>query len=195
MSNSSEKINIRRRCHGGVAIAIAAATALAAPVSGFRCAGTRTNAIGTRAHSADVSFLEIDKDITLRRMVVHNTKPRGPFSSCMDFRRRCTPGKTSPLALAGDYEVHAFDWPGFGLSSRPTVDRFSYAPRTSHAFWTTTYAKRASTHRSSRSTQPNRRSAGSSPGSGKARHREHRSSSATSPPSTGLIICTRACRA
>ena len=25
------------------------------------------------------------------------------------------------LALADDYEVHAFDWPGYGLSSRPTV--------------------------------------------------------------------------
>ena len=31
MSNSSEKLNIRRRCHGGVAMAIAAATALAVP--------------------------------------------------------------------------------------------------------------------------------------------------------------------
>jgi pimeloyl-ACP methyl ester carboxylesterase len=33
------------------------------------------------------------------------------------------------LALAEDCQVHAFDWPGFGLSSRPPVDRFSYSPR------------------------------------------------------------------
>jgi pimeloyl-ACP methyl ester carboxylesterase len=37
--------------------------------------------------------------------------------------------KEVAVALAGDYEIHAFDWPGFGLSSRPPVERFSYAPR------------------------------------------------------------------
>jgi pimeloyl-ACP methyl ester carboxylesterase len=31
--------------------------------------------------------------------------------------------------LGQDYEVHAFDWPGFGLSSRPSADKFAYAPR------------------------------------------------------------------
>lgn len=31
--------------------------------------------------------------------------------------------------LAADFEVHAFDWPGFGLSSRPAADRFAYGPR------------------------------------------------------------------
>ena len=25
--------------------------------------------------------------------------------------------------------MHAFDWPGYGLSSRPPADRFSYAPK------------------------------------------------------------------
>jgi len=37
--------------------------------------------------------------------------------------------KDISLTLASDYEVHAFDWPGYGLSSRPPVDRFSYAPK------------------------------------------------------------------
>jgi pimeloyl-ACP methyl ester carboxylesterase len=37
--------------------------------------------------------------------------------------------KDISLALGEDYEVHAFDWPGFGLSSRPAADRFSYAPK------------------------------------------------------------------
>jgi hypothetical protein len=43
---------------------------------------------------ADIGFFEIDKDITLRRMVVHNRDRKGPFSSCMGFRRPCTPGRT-----------------------------------------------------------------------------------------------------
>jgi pimeloyl-ACP methyl ester carboxylesterase len=33
------------------------------------------------------------------------------------------------VTLAQDYEVHAFDWPGYGLSSRPPADKFSYAPK------------------------------------------------------------------
>jgi pimeloyl-ACP methyl ester carboxylesterase len=37
--------------------------------------------------------------------------------------------KDISLILARDYEVHAFDWPGYGLSSRPPVERFSYAPK------------------------------------------------------------------
>ena len=33
------------------------------------------------------------------------------------------------MTLGRDYEVHSFDWPGYGLSSRPPVDRFSYPPK------------------------------------------------------------------
>jgi hypothetical protein len=43
---------------------------------------------------ADIGFLEINEDITLRRMVVHNPRPKGRSSSCMGFQRPCTPGKT-----------------------------------------------------------------------------------------------------
>jgi pimeloyl-ACP methyl ester carboxylesterase len=32
-------------------------------------------------------------------------------------------------ALARDYDVHAIDWPGYGQSSRPVPEKFSYAPR------------------------------------------------------------------
>jgi pimeloyl-ACP methyl ester carboxylesterase len=37
--------------------------------------------------------------------------------------------KDISLTLGRDYEVHAFDWPGYGFSSRPPVDAFSYAPK------------------------------------------------------------------
>ncbi|WP_065753127.1 alpha/beta fold hydrolase [Bradyrhizobium paxllaeri] len=80
-----------------------------------------------RINDDAIGFFEIDKDITLRRMALRNPKPKGtvlflhgfPLSAWTDIS----------LALADDYEVHAFDWPGYGLSSRPTVDRFSYAPK------------------------------------------------------------------
>ena len=76
-----------------------------------------------------IDFLEIDKDITLRRMVLHAPKPKGTVLFLHGFPETLYAWKDISLALAGDYEVHAFDWPGYGLSSRPAVDRFSYAPK------------------------------------------------------------------
>jgi len=81
---------------------------------------TNDNAIG---------FFEIDEDITLRRMVLRNPKPKGTVLFLHGFPETLYAWKDISLALADDYEVHAFDWPGYGLSSRPTVDRFSYAPK------------------------------------------------------------------
>ncbi|MBR2118100.1 MAG: alpha/beta hydrolase [Afipia sp.] len=129
MSNSSVRNNNRRRCHGGVAIAIAAVTALAVPVSDLFGGRAHAQTLSTQEHKADISFLEIDKDITLRRMVVHNANPKGTVLFLHGFPETLYAWKDIALTLAGDYEVHAFDWPGFGLSSRPTVARFSYAPR------------------------------------------------------------------
>jgi pimeloyl-ACP methyl ester carboxylesterase len=77
---------------------------------------------------ANIDFLEIDEDITLRRMVVPNPGAKGTVLFLHGFPETLYAWKEISLALADDYEVHAFDWPGFGLSSRPTVDRFSYAP-------------------------------------------------------------------
>ena len=128
MTNSSEKFNIRRLCNRGVAVAIAAATTLATSVSGSFGAPPHAQLLSAQERSADVGFLEIDKDITLRRMVVRNTKPKGTVLFLHGFPETLYAWKDIALGLAGDYEVHAFDWPGFGLSSRPTFDRFSYAP-------------------------------------------------------------------
>jgi pimeloyl-ACP methyl ester carboxylesterase len=76
-----------------------------------------------------IDFLEINEDITLRRMVLRHPKPRGTVLFLHGFPETLYAWNDIALALADDYEVHAFDWPGYGLSSRPTVDRFSYAPR------------------------------------------------------------------
>ena len=82
-----------------------------------------------REGKADIGFFEIDEDITLRRMVVRNPTPKGTILFLHGFPETLYTWKDISLALAGDYEVHAFDWPGYGLSARPPVDRFSYAPQ------------------------------------------------------------------
>ena len=83
-----------------------------------------------RSHrpKANISFIQIDKDITLRRMVVHNPEPKGTVLFLHGFPETMYAWKEASLALADDYEVHAFDWPGYGFSSRPPTDRFTYAP-------------------------------------------------------------------
>jgi pimeloyl-ACP methyl ester carboxylesterase len=78
---------------------------------------------------AGTDFFQIDKDITLRRMVVHNPRRKGIVLFLHGFPETLYAWQDISLALADDHEIHAFDWPGFGLSSRPTVDKFSYAPR------------------------------------------------------------------
>jgi pimeloyl-ACP methyl ester carboxylesterase len=62
-------------------------------------------------------------------MVVHSVRPKGTALFLHGFPETLYAWKDIALALADDYEVHAFDWPGYGLSSRPTAERFSYAPR------------------------------------------------------------------
>ena len=78
---------------------------------------------------AEIGFIEINSDITLRRMVVRSPSPKGIVLFLHGFPETIYAWKDISLTLARDYEVHAFDWPGYGLSSRPTVDKFSYAPR------------------------------------------------------------------
>jgi pimeloyl-ACP methyl ester carboxylesterase len=82
-----------------------------------------------RPRAADIDTIAIDADITLRRMVVRPAEPKGTVLLLHGFPETLFAWKDIALALADDYEVHAFDWPGFGLSSRPPVDRFSYSPR------------------------------------------------------------------
>lgn len=82
-----------------------------------------------REGTADIGFIEIDREIKLRRMLVHNPRPKGTVLFLHGFPETLYTWKDISLALGDDYEVHAFDWPGYGLSSRPTVDRFSYAPK------------------------------------------------------------------
>jgi pimeloyl-ACP methyl ester carboxylesterase len=75
-----------------------------------------------------ISLIKIDDDITLRRMVAHSPKPKGVILLLHGFPETLYAWEGVSRALADEFEVHAFDWPGYGLSSRPTADRFAYAP-------------------------------------------------------------------
>jgi pimeloyl-ACP methyl ester carboxylesterase len=83
---------------------------------------------GKHERKADIGFVEIDKDMSLRSMVVHNTGKKGTVLLLHGFPETVYAWKDIAITLGDDYEVHAFDWPGYGLSSRPAADRFGYAP-------------------------------------------------------------------
>ena len=126
MNISWKKIDLHRR-HLVSAAAVTAAAAVTVLCSSI--APGYAHDSSEQKQKADIGFFEIDKDITLRRMVVHNPRPKGTVLFLHGFPETLYAWKDISLALADDYEVHAFDWPGYGLSSRPTVDRFSYAPK------------------------------------------------------------------
>lgn len=79
--------------------------------------------------NVDIGYIEISPDITLRRMVMQNPNPKGTVLFLHGFPETLCVWRNISLALADDYEVHAFDWPGYGLSSRPPAEKFSYAPK------------------------------------------------------------------
>ncbi|OCP03036.1 MULTISPECIES: alpha/beta hydrolase [unclassified Ensifer] len=76
-----------------------------------------------------IDFVTIDKNITLRRMVSHAVNPKGIALFLHGFPETLTVWKEIAGTLSKDYEVHAFDWPGYGQSSRPSPEQFSYSPR------------------------------------------------------------------
>src|SRR5688572_16982212 len=78
---------------------------------------------------AEIGFIDINADMKLRRMIVRNSRPKGVVLLLHGFPETLYAWKHISVILARDYEVHAFDWPGYGLSSRPPADQFSYAPK------------------------------------------------------------------
>jgi pimeloyl-ACP methyl ester carboxylesterase len=78
---------------------------------------------------AEIGFIDINPGMKLRRMIVHNPRPKGVVLFLHGFPETLYAWRDISVILARDYEVHAFDWPGYGFSSRPPVDGFSYAPK------------------------------------------------------------------
>jgi pimeloyl-ACP methyl ester carboxylesterase len=82
-----------------------------------------------QAPRASIVFTEIRPGMKLRAMIVRNPDPKGVVLFLHGFPETLHSWTDAALALGKDYEVHAFDWPGYGLSSRPAADSFSYAPK------------------------------------------------------------------
>ncbi len=82
-----------------------------------------------QAQRLDIGYIEVNSHITLRRMVVRSSNPKGTVLLLHGFPETLCAWKDISLTLSADYEVHAIDWPGYGLSLRPPVDKFSYSPR------------------------------------------------------------------
>jgi len=80
------------------------------------------------AQPSETGFVRLDQDITLRRLIVRNDHPKGVVLFLHGFPETSLAFKDVATGLGEDYEVHAFDWPGYGQSSRPAPERFTYAP-------------------------------------------------------------------
>ncbi|MGF9760774.1 alpha/beta hydrolase [Microvirga sp. 0TCS3.31] len=104
-------------------------SALFALVLGFSTAWGCNSTPPAQAQKLDIGYIELNPDITLRRMVAKTTTPKGTVLLLHGFPETLCAWKDMSLALSADYEVHAIDWPGYGQSSRPRVDRFSYSPK------------------------------------------------------------------
>jgi pimeloyl-ACP methyl ester carboxylesterase len=100
-----------------------------------------------QAQRMEIGLIKLDRNITLRRMVVRNAKAKGTVLLLHGFPETLYAWEHVSEALAPEFEVHAFDWPGFGQSSRPTTDKFGYAPR-DYARILAEYIKKAGIDRS-----------------------------------------------
>ncbi|MDU0363489.1 alpha/beta hydrolase [Rhizobium sp. 25PS6] len=122
-------------------------TAHAASVAATPSSHTAEAFASTQAAQDTIDFIEIDEVLTLRRMFVRAPTPKGPVLFLHGFPETLTVWKEIATTLAHDYDVHAFDWPGYGQSSRPASERFSYAPR-AYARVLKAYIERAGIDRS-----------------------------------------------
>lgn len=83
----------------------------------------------SRNPKVEIGYVQIDREIALRRMVAHSAAPKGSVLLLHGFPETLHAWQKVVPILGEHYDVHAFDWPGYGLSSRPASDRFGYSPK------------------------------------------------------------------
>ena len=103
--------------------AFAAALALAIPAAPAYAASLQP-----ASPEVEVGYLATSPDLTLRRLVVRKPDAKAQVLLLHGFPETLYAWTDVAGALGDEFEVHAFDWPGYGLSSRPAPDRFGYAP-------------------------------------------------------------------
>ena len=113
-----------RRLATAIAAALEAMLAIA-----YAAPASAASPLPEAVAKTDIGFVDVRPDIKLRHMVVRSAHPKGTVLFLHGFPETLYAWKDIAQALGSDYEVHAFDWPGYGLSSRPSADRFSYAPK------------------------------------------------------------------
>lgn len=80
--------------------------------------------------NVEIGMIALDDGISVRQMVVRASTPKGTVILLHGFPETLYAWSGIARALADEYDVHSFDWPGYGLSSRPPADEFIYAPTT-----------------------------------------------------------------
>ncbi|QRM33737.1 alpha/beta fold hydrolase [Microvirga sp. VF16] len=98
-------------------------------VLGSSAAWSCTDISAAKEQAMDIGYIDVTSDITLRRMRAGPPSPKGTVLLLHGFPETLCAWKEISRDLSADYEVHAIDWPGYGLSSRPAADRFSYSPK------------------------------------------------------------------
>lgn len=87
----------------------------------------------TQQPKANIEFLEINADITLRRMVVHNPRPKGTVLFLHGFPETLYAWKDISLTLGNDYEVHVSTGQATVSHQGPRSTDFPMRPRTTRA--------------------------------------------------------------
>ena len=101
----------------------------AAMISGLSLLTTHAMAQAEQKPHAEFGFTRIRPDMTLRTLTVHNANAKGTVLFLHGFPETAASWKDIAEMLGSDFEVRAFDWPGYGQSTRPTTEQFSYSPR------------------------------------------------------------------
>ncbi len=76
-----------------------------------------------------ISHLKVTPEIKLRSLVGGSGNTKGTVLFLHGFPETLFVWNKIARVLSNEYEVHAFDWPGYGQSSRPSREEFSYAPK------------------------------------------------------------------
>jgi pimeloyl-ACP methyl ester carboxylesterase len=77
----------------------------------------------------EIDYARLKSGLKLRRVIWRNSNGKGIVLLLHGFPETIYTWSGAAEFLSREFEVHAFDWPGYGLSSRPSSDEFSYAPK------------------------------------------------------------------